>query len=166
MSKTLAELCEQARLDFRRGAHHDAAKALTEARNNFPQAPGERIDQGPDGTLIITTIGDDGAGGQKILNQRPCTGESKEYRAQDYRDISQDGKTVDEDGVEKGEAKNTYGVVEKVDSVEDVLGDADEMNDAGADLTKAELQAALDEADVEYSHNASKAELLELYRKL
>lgn len=113
--KTLAELSEEGRLNFAGGKHHDAAKVLTEARNSFPQAPSERIDQGPDGSLVITTIQDDGKGGQKIAKQRPVTGESKEYRADDYRDTSEDEKPVEEKPVEEtrkdAEAVNTYGKI-------------------------------------------------------
>lgn len=72
--KTLVELSAESKQKFGAGEHHAAARLLTEARTRFPQAENDRIDQGPDGTLLITTIGQDDLGLQKIVKQVPVTG--------------------------------------------------------------------------------------------
>jgi hypothetical protein len=169
--KSLVQLSEESKALFASGKHHDASKLFTEAVERFPQAKGDRIDQGPDGTLCITTVHTDENGSQKIVKQVPVDRSSAEYRAEDYRDTSKDDVALtEEEKVKASEASNNYGKVNVEGSVTEgprvSLSESDEASDEDdSSFTKAELQEKLDEAEIEYDSSSNKAELLALYRE-
>lgn len=136
-NKSLVELSEESKAKFASGEHHAAAKLLTEARERFKQAPGDRIDQGPDGTLCITTIETDSGGGQKIAKQVPVDRSSTEYRAEDYRDTSKDNLPAEVvDAAIEHEAQNGYGKVRTGPAVEIEEGEAATGDGTGEALTQ------------------------------
>ena len=83
--KTLVELSAESKTKFGAGEHHAAARILTEARNRFPQEKGDEIDQGPDGSLLITTRGFDAGGSHRVLKQVAVESEKTEDEVADEK---------------------------------------------------------------------------------